>query len=91
VRWWRAELANGGVVQWVSPRESRDGKILRKMEGVEMGGGGCPSWCCGGWLSLMRSVPVVGEDRGVACAEGERGRVVFGEKSNGWWVPVLLW
>jgi hypothetical protein len=37
-------------------------KILGKMEGGEMGGGGCPSWCRGGWLSLMRSVPVVGGD-----------------------------
>jgi hypothetical protein len=46
----------------VSPRESRGGKILGKMEGGEMGGGGCPSWCRGGWLSLMRSVPVVGGD-----------------------------
>jgi hypothetical protein len=62
-RWWRAKLAGGGVVQWVSPRESRGGKILGKMEGGEMGGGGCPSWCRGGWLSLMRSVSVVGEDR----------------------------
>ena len=52
------ELASGGVVQWVSPRESRGGKILGKM-----GGGGCPSWCHGGWLSLMRLVPVVGGDK----------------------------
>jgi hypothetical protein len=42
-QWWRAELAGGGVVQWVSPRESHGGKILGKMEGGEMGGGGCPS------------------------------------------------
>jgi hypothetical protein len=62
-QWWRAELASGGVVQWVSPRESHCGKILGKMEGGEMGGGGYPSWCCGGWLSLMHSVPVVGGDR----------------------------
>jgi hypothetical protein len=36
-QWWRAKLADGGVVQWVSPRESRGGKILGKMEGGEMG------------------------------------------------------
>jgi hypothetical protein len=45
-------------------------EILGKMGAGEMGGGGCPSWCRGGWVSLMRSVPVVGGDG--RCGLGRR-------------------